>query len=1196
MKIKIIIKYLNMMEIIYLSLKLLKEKSNVKCGKIHLLLNLFMILLCISTSYEDNKRIYLNNYISEISLVVKGTGTKKYLSENVPSEVIIDGIVQKSCNFSCKISNKTSNVVLKFNKVIKSCQKMFYGITTVTNIDLSKFDFSEVTDMSYMFRGCTNLVSVNFGNIKTQKVKDMQHLFYNCKKLVSLDLSKFDTSKVSNFRFMFSNCSSLVKLDLSKFNTKNVIDMSYMFKNCIKLVEINLSSFDTSNVKNMSFMFYLCQELTNLNLSSFKTKNVERMNSTFSHCYKLEYLNLSHFDSTSVTTVAYMFHLCKKLLYLNLYSFIYKSSLTITRIFRSVPSDSKFCIKDPTTITKLLGKNRKSNCCDICFSENPQIDLKNRQCTQTNINNKNKFCDLKNTDKIVYYEEEEEDENENEVQEENEDDIENEEDEKKCKYFNDNINKCFENITEGYYFDPDDGYYKNCYQNCKKCNISGDEINNNCLECITNLTFLNDSFHIMNCYENCQYYYYFNYLDEYICTLDKECPLDYNKLIKERNECVEECQNDEYYKYEFNNTCHQECPNGTSIREDDEYICYLNENINNTVVEKKDKIIENFKDDIMNGKMDEILNNITNNKEDFVQKEDDVIYQLTTSENQKNNSNKNISTLDLGDCEEKLRKIYDINKTYPLIILKIDYYSPDTLIPIIGYEIYHPLNKSKLDLKHCEDILIKLNIPVSIDEEKLYKYDPNSDFYKDDCFSYTTENGTDIILSDRKKEFSDNKLSLCENNCNYTGYDTDTKKSACDCNVKNKMDLISEIINDQNKLSNNFDTNETSSSSSVVTLKCTKTLFTKEGLKNNISSYILLIIIFYFTLCIILFIKCGYPLLNNDINDILKFKEKIEKENKNQMTQISKKNTIKKSHKKKRKSTKNFPPKKRKIKLNRISRTPGINLLKNDNSSKKSIININTKKNILNLNNTENHNNKKFQDKNIKIEYTNYELNTLDYNKALLLDKRTLFQYYCALLRKKHPILFGFCPMKDYNSMIIKSSLFFLSFAIYYAINLAFFNEDMIHKIYENGGKYEIKNYIFIILISFAISYVISRLIIFIFLSERNLMEIKNQKTLEASNDIVPKVQKNLVIKYIIYFILGLIFLAFFWLLLSSFGAVYQNTQIIIFKNALISFGISLIYPIIFNIFPSIFRILSLNSESKDMDCMYSFSKIIQHI
>ena len=180
--------------------------------------------------------------------------------------------------------------------------------------------------------------------------------------------------------------------------------------------------------------------------------------------------------------------------------------------------------------------------------------------------------------------------------------------------------------------------------------------------------------------------------------------------------------------------------------------------------------------------------------------------------------------------------------------------------------------------------------------------------------------------------------------------------------------------------------------------------------------------------------------------------------------------------------------------------------------------------------------------------------------------------------------------------MIIKSSLFFLSFAIYYAINLAFFNENMIHKLYENGGKYEIEYFIFKILISFAISYIISRLIIFIFLSERNLIEIKNQPTLEASNDIVEKVKRNLVIKYIIYFIMGLLFLAFFWLLLSSFGAVYQNTQIIIFKNTLISFGISLIFPFIINIFPCIFRICSLNSESKDMDCIYSFSKILQYI
>ena len=198
---------------------------------------------------------------------------------------------------------------------------------------------------------------------------------------------------------------------------------------------------------------------------------------------------------------------------------------------------------------------------------------------------------------------------------------------------------------------------------------------------------------------------------------------------------------------------------------------------------------------------------------------------------------------------KKLKKIYDIDDFLPLIIFKIDYYSDDTLIPIVGYEIYHPLNKSKLDLKYCEDILINLNIPVDIVESKLYKYDPNSEFYNDNCFSYTTENGTDIILNDRKQEYNDNNLSLCQNECNYTRYNTDNKQSSCDCNVKNKMDIISDIIENQKNLSNSFTISESDSnfgSSNIISIKCTKALFSKDGLKNNISSYIILFFLTHF--------------------------------------------------------------------------------------------------------------------------------------------------------------------------------------------------------------------------------------------------------------------------------------------------------------------------------------------------------------
>ena len=132
------------------------------------------------------------------------------------------------------------------------------------------------------------------------------------------------------------------------------------------------------------------------------------------------------------------------------------------------------------------------------------------------------------------------------------------------------------------------------------------------------------------------------------------------------------------------------------------------------------------------------------------------------------------------------------------------------------------------------------------------------------------------------------------------------------------------------------------------------------------------------------------------------------------------------------------------------------------------------------------------------------------------------------------------------------------------------------------------------ILISFAISYFICSIIRIIFLSERNIAKVRTQPILSIAYDFSLKVKRQLIIKYIIFFIISLLFLVFFWMLLSAFGAVYQNTQLFIFKNALISFSISLVFPFFINILPSIFRIASLNSEKKDNECMFNLSKFLQ--
>ena len=113
---------------------------------------------------------------------------------------------------------------------------------------------------------------------------------------------------------------------------------------------------------------------------------------------------------------------------------------------------------------------------------------------------------------------------------------------------------------------------------------------------------------------------------------------------------------------------------------------------------------------------------------------------------------------------------------------------------------------------------------------------------------------------------------------------------------------------------------------------------------------------------------------------------------------------------------------------------------------------------MIKLGNTEGNNNEldlnKIDPKNNKsiiIIYNDYELNTMDYKDALSNDKRTCCEYYFALNKSKNEVLFFFSPRKDYNSLIIKSCIFSLSFSAFYLINFAFFNDEILNQIYEQG-------------------------------------------------------------------------------------------------------------------------------------------------
>ena len=172
-------------------------------------------------------------------------------------------------------------------------------------------------------------------------------------------------------------------------------------------------------------------------------------------------------------------------------------------------------------------------------------------------------------------------------------------------------------------------------------------------------------------------------------------------------------------------------------------------------------------------------------KENIIIKTDNIILQLSTLEDQQYLNDQDISNIDLGECEERLRTIKNIPKEESLIICKTDVKIEDYSSKYVAYEVFDPLTLEKLDLSVCNDVKISINVPVTLNNEVeiLYKsasdfgynaFDENDSFYNDICTKYTTPNGTDILLSDRQEDIyttvQSNNGSLCQTGCALQSY------------------------------------------------------------------------------------------------------------------------------------------------------------------------------------------------------------------------------------------------------------------------------------------------------------------------------------------------------------------------------------------------------------------------------------------
>ena len=222
-------------------------------------------------------------------------------------------------------------------------------------------------------------------------------------------------------------------------------------------------------------------------------------------------------------------------------------------------------------------------------------------------------------------------------------------------------------------------------------------------------------------------------------------------------------------------------------------------------------------------------------------------------------------------------------------------------------------------------------------------------------------------------------------------------------------------------------------------------------------------------------------------------------------------------------------------------------------------------------------NNKIIKDKNDDIEifyYDNKGKETKNQNK------KTFFEIYWPILRRKHIILFTFFARKDYNIVYIKFERFIFSIATCIALNIFFFSDDSMHKIYINYGKYNFLQHVSQIIYSTIVSQVIDIIAFYLILTEKYYYQIKMYE--EKNKDKIINVIKCLKTKITIFFIFTFLMFVFYWYAVACFCGVYENTQIIFIKDSISSFAFGLLLQLIIYIIPAVYKLIKLNRNKRE--------------
>ena len=234
-----------------------------------------------------------------------------------------------------------------------------------------------------------------------------------------------------------------------------------------------------------------------------------------------------------------------------------------------------------------------------------------------------------------------------------------------------------------------------------------------------------------------------------------------------------------------------------------------------------------------------------------------------------------------------------------------------------------------------------------------------------------------------------------------------------------------------------------------------------------------------------------------------------------------------------------------------------------------------------------------------EMDYDNDDLDELDYDEALIYDKRTFCDLFCNELKDRQLIANTFWVKDKLKPFSIKLIVFIFNISCYLVINGFLFSEEYVMKILRRTSKgfyYFLVDSTKRIVYSSVIGIVINIIVGILFRADKSIRKVQSKygdNPIILHGEIV-KIYKSTKNLYIVFTIFNCFAMVIFIYYLFCFCGVYRNCQADWFEGCFIVIFLMNILPVFVCLFLACLRKLGLVCK---MECLFKINSwIIENI